>query len=112
MARDEVGLGERIVSLPGVCKTAGSLGGGCTGWWAARSPGGRLRCTHGLWILLDDEELVLPFEQFPWFRSANIAQIAPVERPAPGHLYWPALDVDLSVASIRDPGGFPLIARG
>ena len=26
---------------------------------------------HGFWLLLGDEELLLPFEQFPWFRSAR-----------------------------------------
>jgi len=27
------------------------------------------------------------------------------------HLYWPQLDVDLSVASLRKPDHFPLLAR-
>lgn len=27
---------------------------------------------HGLWLLLGDEELFLPFEHFPWFRRATI----------------------------------------
>ena len=66
---------------------------------------------HGFWLLLGDEELLLPFEQFPWFRSATVEQITHVERPSPDHLYWPSLDVDLAVASIRDPGAFPLVSR-
>lgn len=67
---------------------------------------------HGFWLLLgDDEELLLPFEQFPWFRQATIEQITKVERPAPDHLYWPGLDVDLSVDSIRRPADFPLMAK-
>ncbi|WP_298234239.1 DUF2442 domain-containing protein [uncultured Azohydromonas sp.] len=67
---------------------------------------------HGFWVLLDDEELLVPFDQFPWFRQATIEQITNVERPAPDHLYWPSLDVDLSVDSIRRPDRFPLVARG
>ena len=67
---------------------------------------------HGFWLLLGDEELLLPFEQFPWFRSATVEQITHVERPSPDHLYWPNLDVDLAVASIRDPEAFPLVSRG
>lgn len=63
---------------------------------------------HGLWLLLDDEELWLPFDEFPWFRHATIEQVTTVERPAREHLYWPLLDVDLSVASIRHPERFPL----
>jgi hypothetical protein len=66
---------------------------------------------HGVWLLLGDEELLLPFEKFPWFRAATIDQIAHVEWPTPEHLYWPALDIDLAVASIRHPEDFPLVAR-
>lgn len=66
---------------------------------------------HGLWLLLNDEELLLPFERFPWFRRATIEQIAHVESPTPEHLYWPELDIDLSVQSIRDPDAFPLVSR-
>jgi hypothetical protein len=66
---------------------------------------------HGFWLLLGDEELLVPFEQFPWFRSATIDQLSTVEWPTPDHLYWPMLDVDLSVSSIRDPSAFPLVSR-
>ena len=66
---------------------------------------------HGFWLLLDEEELLLPFEQFPWFRSATVEQITNVERPSPERLYWPSLDVDLAVQSIRQPEAFPLIAK-
>ena len=26
---------------------------------------------HGFWLLLDDEELAIPFSDFPWFKSAT-----------------------------------------
>lgn len=66
---------------------------------------------HGFWLLLGDEELLVPFEHFPWFRKATIEQLSDVEWPTPDHLYWPQLDVDLSVASILDPAAFPLLSR-
>ena len=66
---------------------------------------------HGFWLLLADEEMHLPFAQFPWFRSATIDQITHVKAPTAEHLYWPDLDIDLSVASIRNPEAFPLLAR-
>jgi hypothetical protein len=66
---------------------------------------------HGFWLLLGDEELFLPFENFPWFKSATIEQISQVEWPTKDHVYWPQLDIDLSVASIRDPAAFPLISK-
>ncbi len=66
---------------------------------------------HGFWLLLGDEELLLPFDHFPWFKNATIAQLMQVEWPTPGHVYWPELDVDLAVESIRDPSAYPLLAR-
>ena len=66
---------------------------------------------HGLWLLVGDEELFLPLEQFPWFRDASIEKISVVERPTADHLYWPLLDIDLSVESIRHPAAFPRIAN-
>ena len=61
---------------------------------------------HGLWLLLANEELLVPFEQFPWFEKASIEQLSDVHWPTPGHLYWPQFDADLSVESIRDPRRF------
>lgn len=66
---------------------------------------------HGFWVLLDTEELLVPFEAFPWFKKATIEQLSDVQWPTSNHLYWPQLDVDLSVESIRDPAAFPLIAK-
>jgi hypothetical protein len=66
---------------------------------------------HGFWVLLGEEELFVPFAEFPWFRDASIGQIVHVEWPTPNHLYWPDLDVDLAVDSIRDPSKFPLLSR-
>ena len=67
---------------------------------------------HGFWLLLGDEELLVPFIEFPWFRKATIEQLSSVEWPSKNHLYWPQLDIDLSVESIRDPNAFPLAAKG
>lgn len=65
---------------------------------------------HGFWIFLGDEELLLSFADFPWFKGATIAQLCEVERPTENHLFWPLLDVDLAVESVRDPAAYPLIA--
>ena len=66
---------------------------------------------HGFWLLLGDEELFVPFSEFPWFREANVRQISRVELPTTHHLYWPELDVDLAVDSIRNPKAFPLVSK-
>ena len=67
--------------------------------------------SYCIWILIDDEELALPYSEFPWFKAATIQQIINVLRPTADHLYWPDLDVDLSVQSIRHPERFPLRAK-
>lgn len=66
---------------------------------------------QGFWLLLNDEELYLPFALFPWFKKATVEQMMVVERPSENHLYWPLLDIDLSLESIRQPGQFPLVAH-
>ena len=65
----------------------------------------------GFWLLLGDEELFVPFSEFPWFKHGTIEAITRVEMLSPDHLYWPLLDIDLSVASIRNPSAFPLVSR-
>jgi len=66
---------------------------------------------HGLWLLLADRELFLPFDKFPWFRDAPISHLVRVELLSPDHLYWPELDVDLAVESIEHPERFPLVSK-
>ncbi len=66
---------------------------------------------HGFWLLLENEELFLPFSEFPWFRDVPVGKILHVELPSSDHLYWPELDVDLAVESIRHPEKFPLVSR-
>ncbi len=67
---------------------------------------------HGLWLLLGDEELFLSFADFPWFKEATIGELCDIEYPTDNHLYWPSLDVDLAVESIRNPSAFPLVSAG
>ena len=66
---------------------------------------------HGFWLLLNGEELFLPFTEFPWFRDAVVGKILHVELVSSNHLYWPELDVDLSVQSIRHTEQFPLVSK-
>jgi hypothetical protein len=64
--------------------------------------------THGFWILFDDKEYFLSFEEFPWFKDKTINDIVNVKSFADGHLYWESLDVDLSIEMIEHPERFPL----
>ena len=67
---------------------------------------------HGFWMLVRDRELFLPFEDFPWFEGVSIGQLLNVRLLHSDHLYWPELDVDLSVESIEQPENFPLVSCG
>jgi hypothetical protein len=66
---------------------------------------------RGVWLLVEDRELFMPFEEFPWFADAPVRAILRVERPHPHHLYWPDLDVDLALESIEHPERYPLKSR-
>jgi hypothetical protein len=44
-----------------------------------------------VWLIIDDEELALPYSEFPWFKAATIQQVINVLRPTADHLYWPGL---------------------
>jgi hypothetical protein len=66
---------------------------------------------HGFWLLLDDRELFLPFDEYPWFKRSPVEAILRLEQPRPGHLHWPDLDIDLSVNSIEHPEHYPLQAK-
>lgn len=81
-------------------------------------PGGRISAVevtnvskHGLWLFIGEREKSVPFKHFPWFRDASIGELLNVEMPSPHHLYWPDLDVDLSVESIDHPDRFPLVSK-
>ena|SRR6266571_3210296 len=66
---------------------------------------------HGLWLFVGERELFVPFTEFPWFREASVREITNVQLPSAHHLYWPDLDIDLSVESIEHPERFPLVSR-
>ncbi len=66
----------------------------------------------GIWLLYMDEELFLPFDQFPWFKKGSVEQILNVVEERPGAFHWPDLDIDLGIESIRHPERFPLKASG
>lgn len=66
---------------------------------------------NGFWLLLDDREIFLAFDDFPWFREARVREICRVQRPQPGHLQWPDLDVDLAIECLAEPSRFPLVSR-
>jgi hypothetical protein len=62
---------------------------------------------HGIWLLIGDNESFLPFENFPAFRRAAVGAIHNVELLTNNHLYWPDLDIEISLESIERAKQFP-----
>ena len=63
----------------------------------------------GFRLILAGRERFLSFRDFPWFEKAPVRKIRNVRQIGADHLYWPQLDIDLSVESIDDPLRFPLV---
>jgi hypothetical protein len=61
---------------------------------------------HGIWVLAQGEELFLPYDSFPWFKKGSVEAVLNVEEQGPGHYYWPELDIDLGIDSMRYPLSF------
>lgn len=66
---------------------------------------------HGLWLFAHNGEFFISYDDSPWFREQTISSIINVEEQAPGHYYWPDIDVDLSQEIIEHPERFPLSAQ-
>lgn len=65
----------------------------------------------GVWLAYHDREFYLDHDVFPWFRIAPVQDIFNVREEAPGHFYWPNLDIDLDVDRIEHPEDYPLVAK-
>ncbi len=64
--------------------------------------------THGVWILAHNQEFFMSYDDFPWFKDQPVKSIINIEEQAPGHFYWPDIDVDLTEEIIKNPERFPL----
>lgn len=67
--------------------------------------------SHGVWLLSHDQELFMPYDEFPWFKDQPVKVIMNIEEPSPGHFYWPDIDVDLTQEIIEHPERFPNMAK-
>ena len=63
---------------------------------------------HGIWVLVEGKEYFLSYQEYPWFQDARLSEIQDVQLLHRSHLYWPKLDVDLSLNSLEYPEKYPL----
>jgi hypothetical protein len=63
----------------------------------------------GFWILLDNKEYFVPFDDYPGFKGASIQQIFNMQRLSPTQLHWPDLDADIEIEALEQPEHYPLV---
>ena len=57
----------------------------------------------GIWLLADDNEYFIKFEDYPAFKKASIEQILNVKRISPGQFRWPDIDEDIELEALESP---------
>jgi hypothetical protein len=62
-------------------------------------------------VFCEGKEYFLSHKDFPWFKESKLADVLNVKLLSGGHIYWPALDVDLSTRILENPDRYPLKAK-
>ena len=63
---------------------------------------------HGCWLLVNEKEYFLSYDEYPWFKNAKVSDILDVKLLHQSHLYWPKLDIGLELSALEEPGRYPL----
>ena len=67
---------------------------------------------NGIWLYVKGNEYHLPYKDYPWFKDAAISKIYKVKLLSHSqHLYWPELDIDLELDSLKNPNHYPLVFK-
>ena len=65
----------------------------------------------GIWLLANDKEYFLKYEDYPYFKDQPLRSIQNVQLLHGFHLYWPDLDVDLEIDVLEHPDQYPLRSK-
>jgi hypothetical protein len=66
---------------------------------------------QGFWLLVDDREYYVPFDDYPAFRQATLAGIFAFQQQSPTQFHWPGLDIDIELDALAHPDRFPLVFK-
>ena len=66
---------------------------------------------RGFWLLVEDREYFVPFEDYPGFIHATVPQIFAVKQLGNSQFYWPDLDIDIELEALKTPDRFPLVFK-
>ena len=62
----------------------------------------------GFWILCEDKEYFINFEDYPEFKKASIEAIFDVQFISPKQLRWQYLDIDIEIDALQNPESYSL----
>lgn len=65
----------------------------------------------GFWIMVEDKEYFVPFDEYPMFRDATVKQILNLTFIPPAQLHWESLDVDIELQALENPEMFPMVFK-
>jgi len=65
----------------------------------------------GFWVLINDKEYFVPFNDYPVFKQASVEQIINFEMLSPQQLYWKTLDCDIELSALENPQQYPLVFK-
>ena len=65
----------------------------------------------GIWMLVQNKEYFLSYDQYPYFKDQTLQAIQNVQLLHGAHLHWPDLDVDLEIDNLENPGKYPLKSK-
>jgi hypothetical protein len=65
----------------------------------------------GIWLFVKEKEYFLSYQDYPYFKDQTFNSIQDVQLLHGYHLYWPALDVDLEIDNLENPGKYSLKSK-
>lgn len=63
--------------------------------------------SRGIWLKTPDRKFFLSYYDFPWFKNKPMQAVLHVKELTPGEFYWPEINVNLGVDTLRSPHRFP-----
>lgn len=65
----------------------------------------------GIWMLVNEKEYFLSYQDYPYFEDQTIKSIQNVRLLHGVHLHWPDLDVDLEIDNLENHEKYPLKSK-
>lgn len=63
--------------------------------------------SRGIWLKAHQQKFFLSYYDFPWFKNKSVQALLHVEEPLPGQFYWPELNLNLAMETLRAPHRHP-----